>query len=257
MQWSYDNAHRALSETTNNGVVSYGYNNANQRTAMTAANRAAVNYGYDTAGRLSTINQGVETFTYSYDSLSRRNSLTRPNGVTTNYGYDEVNRLKRLTHSNSFGNIEDLQYSYNVNDEISGINSLNSGTALPAAKTVTPANAANRISQFGNASYQFDNHGQATSKTDGNGTTNYQWDARGRLTKATLPRPALEASASVCGAEPPRSTRFSLPSAKKPTERLSGDQNGNVTPSVPATGCAEAEASDRTHSWEVFPLAAT
>jgi hypothetical protein len=38
--------------------VSYGYNDANQRTAMTALNRPAVNYGYNTAGRLSTITQG-------------------------------------------------------------------------------------------------------------------------------------------------------------------------------------------------------
>jgi RHS repeat-associated protein len=186
-QWNYDNANRMLSETTNNGVVSYGYNDVNQRTAMTALNRPAVNYGYDTAGRLSTITQGAEVFTYGYDSLSRRSSLQRPNGVNTSYAYDEVNRLKRLTHANSVGNIEDLQYSYNVNDEISAITSLNSPTILPLAKTAAPANAANRISQVGTANYQFDNHGQTTSKTDATGTTNYQWDARGRLTKATLP----------------------------------------------------------------------
>jgi RHS repeat-associated protein len=186
-QWSYDSANRVLSETTNNGVVSYGYNDANQRTAMTALNRAAVNYGYDAAGRLSTITQGAEVFTYGYDTLSRRSSLQRLNGVNTSYAYDEVNRLKRLTHANSVGNIEDLQYSYNLNDEISAITSLNSATILPLAKTATPANAANRISQVGTANYQFDNHGQTTSKTDANGTTNYNWDARGRLTKATLP----------------------------------------------------------------------
>jgi RHS repeat-associated protein len=186
-QWSYDNGNRVLSETTNNGVVSYGYNDANQRTAMTALNRPAVNYGYDTVGRLSTITQGAETFTYGYDTLSRRSSLQRPNGVTTNYTYDEVNRLKRLTHANSVGNIEDLQYSYNLNDEISAITSLNSATNLPTAKTATAANAANRISQVGAVNYSFDNHGQTTSKTDTTGTTNYNWDARGRLTKATLP----------------------------------------------------------------------
>jgi len=38
------------------------------------------------------------------------------------------------------------------------------------------------------------------------------------------PRPL--ASASVCGDPPPMSIRFSLPPAKNPTERLSGDQNG-------------------------------
>ena len=60
------------------------------------------------------------------------------------------------------------------------------------------------------------------------------------------PRP-LTAGARVCGAPPPRSSRFSAPPAKKPTERLSGDQKGSVAPSVPASGCAVVVASDRSH----------
>ena len=61
------------------------------------------------------------------------------------------------------------------------------------------------------------------------------------------PRPA-GARASVCGAPPPRSMRFIVPAAKKPTERPSGDQNGYVAPSVPPSGLAAEAPRSRSHS---------
>jgi RHS repeat-associated protein len=155
---------------------------------MTAANRPAVNYAYDTAGRLSTISQGSETFTYSYDAISRLAGLQRPNGVSTGYEYDNANRLSRLSHKNSVNQfIEDLKYTYNPDSEIESINSLANAPNLPAAKTVDPADAANRIHQFGSTLNQFNAEGETTSQTTQQGTVNYTWDARGRMTQAALP----------------------------------------------------------------------
>ncbi len=195
--WQYDNANRVTAEITNLGTLAYGYNNANQRTSMTAADRPPVNYGYDGFGRLETISQtlnGVaEVFTYGYDTLSRRTQLQRQaNGagiVTTSYEYDEISRLKRLKHTRvSTGTLhEDFQYKYNLEDEITKITSLASAPLTPQSRTATTADAANRIGQFGAASYAFNQEGQTTSKTDVSGTTGYQWDSRGRLTRATLP----------------------------------------------------------------------
>jgi RHS repeat-associated protein len=186
--WGYDEASRVKTETTGLGVIQYDYNKANQRKTMIAADRAPVTYGYDTAGRLQTIIQGSETFTYGYDTLSRQTSLSRPNGVTTNYQYDQENRLNRLTHVNASGvTLEDLQYEFNLDDEINKITSLASAPLVPASKTVSVADAANRIGQLGAASFGFDAEGQTTSKTDASGTNMYQWDARGRLTQVTLP----------------------------------------------------------------------
>ena len=71
--------------------------------------------------------------------------------------------------------------------EYSADNFVRSAAALLQAKSVTAADAANRISQAGSASYTFDAHGQTTAKTDTSGTTNYSWDARGRLTGVNLP----------------------------------------------------------------------
>lgn len=185
--WTYDDANRVLSEMSPAGTISYTYNNASQRATMTAADRAAVTYGYDAAGRLQKITQGAEVFTYSYDALSRRIGLQRPNGVTTTYSYDEVSRLTRLLHTSSNGTpIEDFGYSYDTDDRITGISSLASASLLPQSKTVNAADANNRITQFGGASYGFDDVGQTISKTTAQGTTNYQWDARGRLNSVRL-----------------------------------------------------------------------
>lgn len=188
IEWSYDDADKLLSETTPAGTLSYLYNKVGQRISMTVADRPPVTYGYDSAGRLQTITQGTETFTYSYDTLSRMSGLVRPNNVKTTHNYDMANRLERLTHTNGLNQIiEDLQYSYNPDDQIASIASLASAQMLPEAKTISPADAANRIAQFGQPSYSFNDEGQTAIETDDQGTTIYEWDARGRLTRATLP----------------------------------------------------------------------
>ena len=50
--------------------------------------------------------------------------------------------------------------------------------------------------------------------------------------------------------EPPStSIRLSVPSAKKPIDLLSGDQNGASAPSVPGRVRGDSDRSDRTRSW--------
>ena len=186
--WAYDAADQLISETTSQGEVRYSYDASGQRISMTAADRPPVNYGYDAAGRLLTIQQGSETYTHGYDQLSRRTSLLRPNGVSTTYTYDNVGRISRLTHSNASSQpLEDYQYAYNVDNEIASIVSLSPPGPPPVEKTAAPADAANRVRQFGSNTYDFNAVGQTTHKTDASGTTQYNWDARGRMTGATLP----------------------------------------------------------------------
>ncbi len=61
------------------------------------------------------------------------------------------------------------------------------------------------------------------------------------------PRPA-GASARCRGNPPSMSVRFRAPSAKKPTERLFGDQKGNKAPSVPASERSSPVSSKRSRS---------
>src|SRR5216684_2994234 len=69
------------------------------------------------------------------------------------------------------------------------------------------------------------------------------------------PRGSAVTSARVCGAPPPLTSIFrSLPSAKKPMDLLSGDQNGNRAPSDPAIDCGVRVSSARIQS-RVLPAA--
>jgi hypothetical protein len=71
------------------------------------------------------------------------------------------------------------------------------------------------------------------------------------------PRP-FGASASTCGVAPPMSTRFNLPAANNPIDRLSGAQNGNDAPSVAGRSCATPSDSEWIQIWEApRPRAAT
>jgi YD repeat-containing protein len=186
--WTYDDANQLLSETTSRGEVQYSYNAAGQRLSMIAADLQPVNYGYDAAGRFQTIQQGSEIYTHGYDQLSRRTSLLRPNGVATSYSYDNVGRVSRLTHNNASGQpVEDYQYSYTLDNEIASIVSHSPAAPPPVEKIAGPADAANRVRQFGTNTYDFNAVGQTTHKTDATGTTQYSWDARGRMTGAVLP----------------------------------------------------------------------
>lgn len=188
ISWVYDDADRLLTETTANGTVTYTYNAAGQRTSTTAAGRASAVYGFDAGGRLSTVAQGAGTFTYAYDALSRQTSLQRPNGVTTTYTYDEINRPVRIQHTNAGGQaLEDFRYTYALDGEIDAITSLASAQLLTTDKTIGTPDAANRITQFGASSQDFDAQGQITTQTDAQGTKSFQWDARGRLKQVTLP----------------------------------------------------------------------
>ena len=56
------------------------------------------------------------------------------------------------------------------------------------------------------------------------------------------------ASASTTGAPPSSATFISLPRAKNPSERPSGDQKGCLAPSEPTMTVASAAARARTYS---------
>src|SRR5262245_38614639 len=79
-----------------------------------------------------------------------------------------------------------------------------------------------------------------------------------RITSSRLHAPPVgtPASHSVAGSPPETSIFFSLPGAKKPMKRLSGDQKGKLAPSVPASGFASAALKARTQSCTLPPVVA-
>jgi YD repeat-containing protein len=61
---TYDNLDRLISESTPQGSVFYGYDNANRRASMTVAGQLPVFYFYDDANRLTQITQGTSNVAY-------------------------------------------------------------------------------------------------------------------------------------------------------------------------------------------------
>src|SRR5215471_17243706 len=68
------------------------------------------------------------------------------------------------------------------------------------------------------------------------------------------PSAPVGASQIFVGGPPATSILWSLPPAKNPRYRESGDQKGRVVPSVPGSGCAASALRGRTQIW-VLPSA--
>jgi RHS repeat-associated protein len=206
ISWTYDDANRMLTETTPAGTITYTYNAAGARASMLAANRQPVIYAYDSAGRPQTITQGAEVFSFGYDEMSRLATMQRPNGVTTTYGYDELGKVSRIKHGGSQP-IEDYRFGYNPDGEIEAVTALAGSHPNPVEQRAGAADAANRVAQFGEASFTFDGVGQTVSKSGARGAAAYEWDARGRMTRATLSSgQAVEYTYDALGRRASRST---------------------------------------------------
>jgi YD repeat-containing protein len=77
----FDGLDRLTSETTPQGSISYGYDNASRRTSTTVTGQTAITYAYGNANRLLIVTQGTSTTTLAYDDANRRSTLTTPNGL--------------------------------------------------------------------------------------------------------------------------------------------------------------------------------
>lgn len=95
VSYSYDNADRLLTETTNGRMLSYQYDQGGDRTRVTWPDAFYAAYTYDPVNRVSTITDsgGVAVASFAYDSLGRRASITRADGLSTTYAYDNADRL--------------------------------------------------------------------------------------------------------------------------------------------------------------------
>ncbi len=92
------------------------YNDFNQIIQTSQANFLPVDYVYDAFGRLSSITQGVRTWTYNYNLENELDSYTNPLGRVTSFIYDENSRPIEINNS---GKVSKLRYDTNGN--ISGV----------------------------------------------------------------------------------------------------------------------------------------
>jgi RHS repeat-associated protein len=206
---------------------SYSYDAASNRVSMTDPEGGITSYAYDNLNRLTGLTDfNSNAFGFGYDSLGRRTSLTRPNGVNTGYTYDNVSRLLSVIHAMGGITKDGATYTYdNVGnrtsktfvqqsdpDPISVIASYGYDNIYQLTQTlldgglsesfgyddvgnrtaslgVSPYlyNNSNELTSTPLAGFSYDENGNTTSKTDGNGTTNYTWDYENRLVSVSTP----------------------------------------------------------------------
>lgn len=186
---AYDAAgRRARLSLPNGSVATYGYDAANQLTALNhggafaanyrqtfdlagritrlAGDGADWNYGYDTLGRLVVANHGSDAFAYSYDAVG--------NILGAGRTYDAGNRLTQDT---------DFNYSYDANGNL--ISKQHRTTGARSVYTWNARNQLVRLERFPDAtaavpskvlSFAYDPLGRRASKNEDGVSERYVYD---------------------------------------------------------------------------------
>jgi RHS repeat-associated protein len=251
--FTYDPLDRLLTETTSLGTVTYSYDTAGCRTAMTVAGQTPVAYTHDANARLRTITQApLNPVAIDYDAANRRTLLTLPNGVSTEYQYDLASRLTALLYRNGLGPLGELTYQYDAAGNRSSVGGSVARTLVPEAVTASSYDAANRQLTFGSIAQAFDDNGNLLTQTDGSGTLTYTWDARNRL--VALNSPTLTASFAYdgLGRRAQRTINSVLTQYRYDgLDAVMESSGGNTTSYLRTLGIDEAlvrtEATDSTH----------
>jgi RHS repeat-associated protein len=150
-------------------LINYGFDNLNRLTLKDLPSpEGDATYTYDLIGRLSTMTQNARTQTLTYDARSRLTSVNQTPLGTVSYQYDEANRRTRITYP--------------------GTTSLFAGYIYDVAGNVTHIreNGATATAGIALGTYGYDDLGQRTSLSRGNGTiTSYSFDPISRLASMT------------------------------------------------------------------------
>jgi len=178
-----DGSDRITSEITSLGTVTYTYDAAGRRTAMTAPGQPQVTYGYDAANRLTNVTQGASTVTIAYDDANRRSVVNLPNGTSVEYGYDNASQLTGLTYKQGTTVLGTLTYTYDLAGRRTQTGGTWARTGLPQPVTSAAYDAANRLTQWAVIAPSHDASGNFAS----DGLNSYVWDARNQLTAVSGP----------------------------------------------------------------------
>ncbi|MCX6879910.1 MAG: hypothetical protein NTW21_39815 [Verrucomicrobia bacterium] len=183
LNYGYDAAGRlaTLSDGNGNLMVRYAYDATGRLERETKGNDTYTTYSYDAAGQvLEVTNHAPDAavysfFRYTYDAKGNRLTMTTQTGVT-GYEYDALNQLIGVTYPDA----RHVTYEYDAAGNRKTVN--DNGT--PTAYT---ANSLNQYTHAGAASFQYDDDGNMTGKTDSTGTTTYDYDIENRLVRVTTP----------------------------------------------------------------------
>jgi large repetitive protein len=224
IEYTYDIAGNRTSVETPSGTTSYTFDDRNRLKSVIDPSQGTTTYGYDAASRLiattlpngvvekrqyNTVNQleliknvNVDPLTqdetsltsqaYILDKVGNRKSVTDQSGRKVDYKYDELYRLEqeKVTEGGTVSRTTDYVYD-KVGNRLSQTEVV-SGTT-PVTTTTTYQYDSNdrlqteRVNGVVGTTYQYDNNGSTTSKTDSTGVTTYIWNDDNRLVQAQIP----------------------------------------------------------------------
>ena len=204
--FTYNSANQLANETIPgivNGELTYTYDTAGRRTAMSAGNGtttfANAAYTYDAMGRIATVGNSADTLTYSYvpGTGMVASSSWQTATVNTAYTYDSYKRLTNIAVNNT------SVYGYTLNDK-----NQRTGATLPDGRTWSYSydtlgqltGAVKRDSantQLADLSYLYDQIGNRTSATENNTTTTYTSNLVNQYTQIASQVPTYDADGNM------------------------------------------------------------
>jgi RHS repeat-associated protein len=181
LSWDFNDQDQLVAAGTAQGNITYAYDTAGQRSEMSAAGQAKVEYRYDDVDRLRRIMRGSEEVSFDYDDADRLTQTGLPNGIKAGYAYDNANQLTGLAWTRPNGSVlGDLGYGYDtIGRLIAQTGSFSSASLSPASVGSSSFDDSNRKVEHRGATQTFDANGNLTS--DGNRT--YVWNVRDQLTQ--------------------------------------------------------------------------
>jgi RHS repeat-associated protein len=126
-RWTfYDSLMRVSAQThRTDGVsqsISYQYDGNSRNSKVTYPGGFAVNYQYNSYGYLLAVKNTDQTLSYwtasDYDEFTRPASFNYGNGVSSNLSYNSGGQLTGITAFKGASTLSDLQYEYDLNDNI-------------------------------------------------------------------------------------------------------------------------------------------
>jgi RHS repeat-associated protein len=165
-----------------NATVSFGYDSAQRRTSMTAANQAPTSYGYDADNQLKSITQGTLAVSIQYDADGRPMNLSLPNNVAGTLGYDNDSRITSI----NYGSLGNLTYQYDLDGRLIDVGGTLASVVVPSPATATYQTVENINSRplktWNGVSATYDKNGNLLSDPSNSGA--YAWNERNQMATA-------------------------------------------------------------------------
>ena len=180
-QFTYDVGGRLLSVTDSDGnSADYEYDTRNNVVQIDYSNGVSGQFTYDALNRLEQIEylRDAETIAgirYVTDAAGQRAEALLNDGRRIQYRYDERGFLISEVHSDELGST--LYQEFLTYDAVGNVISTFDGSI----ETAFVYNDLDQLVSEGDVSYEYDDNGQLTSRTDGTTVTTYRYDAEGQL----------------------------------------------------------------------------